>query len=212
MLTFIEFTNLKKSKDDDDEANKLNIITTFFKQHFNYGSSDEEPRVIFSTHFIDRVNNKRESDIKINKTDLQKFFDTLGSNKDRLLELKQILDTMTIVTNNTTQEGVVLTNRPLKNATAKQQYQRVKNSLNIDDPNISPLMKKYKLFQLYDFIEKNNIPFLLNLVITKKRDNKGILFLFNTILKQIPDYNFYKKPMDVLFLIETKEEENYDSF
>lgn len=213
MLTFIEYTKEKKiEEEDDDEASKLNVITTFFKQHFNYGASKEYPRIIFSDHFIDRVNNNRKSDIKIRTKDLHKFFDTLGNDKDRLLELKQILDTMTVITNKTTQEGIVLTNRPLKNADIKKRYQTVKRSLNLDDPDLSPLKKKYQLYQLNDFIEKNKIPFLLNLVITKKRDDKGILFLFNTILKQTPDYNFYKKENDILFLIEHMEEEDYDSF
>lgn len=185
MLTFNEY---KK-----DQEEKLNSITTFFVDNLNCVRDknvySRHPRIVFSNHFKERINNNRDSDIKINTKDIHQFFHALISNQLRLKNLKEKLDSLPEVEDTVTQCGLVLINNPLKDFVKKQIYSNALRTANRGK-------------ELYNIMERNNISYLLVMVLTKKQDHNGFYYLFNTIIKDVPNFYFYKKEKDVLFFVD----------
>lgn len=185
MLTFNEYTK--------DQEKKLNIITRFFIDNLNCVRDknvySRHPRVVFSNHFKERISNNRDSDIKIDIKDIHRFFHALANNPLRLKNLKEKLNNLPEVEDNITQCGLVLINNPLKDFIKKQVYSNALRNANRGK-------------ELYDIMERNNISYLLVMVLTKKQDDNGFYYLFNTIKKDVPNFYFYKKENDVLFFVD----------
>jgi hypothetical protein len=162
----LDYKSFKNKQEQPDFKEKAYIIIDFFK-------SIGFDRVIFSTHFKERLNNVRESNFKITASNLRAFFNISTQQKQSLASQ---IKTLPILEYSEERIGAVVTDSPLALPEVKEKIAAYKKTI------ASQSMSKQKEL-LNSFMMKLSKP-SITMIVIRKRDRNGELLLLSTIIKK----------------------------